>query len=169
MKAPEHQAQPTDPRAEGHLVVDVARLARDGERISGEIPAEALGFDPDDLLFQPASPLRYDLFVQPLGGELLVRGSASEDFTCLCVRCAREFRWTAEEPEVSFSLEVGDDSFADLTEELRQDIILYFPSNPVCSEDCKGLCPHCGANLNEGPCSCRPEGDPRWGGLDGLG
>ncbi len=164
----QRQQEPKDPGAEGRLVVDVARLARDGERISGEIPAEALGFDPDDLLFQPASPLRYDLFVQLLGGELLVRGSAAEDFTCLCVRCAREFRWTAEEPDVSFSLEVGDESFADLTEELRQDIILLFPSNPVCSEDCKGLCPRCGANLNEGPCSCKPEGDSRWGALDGL-
>ena len=102
--------------------------------------------------------------------EELARCKASEDFTCVCVRCGRDFPWTAADGEVAFSLEVEADEFADLTEELRECIILSFPSNPLCSEDCKGLCPHCGADLNKGPCHCRPTegGDLRWGGLDGL-
>ena len=160
----------TDKEAPQGLVVDVARLARNGERFAGEIPAEVLGYDPSDILFQPGGGLRYDLFVQLIGNELLVRGKASEDFTCVCVRCGRDFPWTATDGEVAFSLEVEADEFADLTEELRECIILSFPSNPLCSEDCKGLCPHCGADLNKGPCHCRPTegGDLRWGGLDGL-
>ena len=161
--------KPHAPEAPEGLVIDVARLGRDGESVRGEIPASVLAYDPDDLLFQPAGPLRYDLFVQQLGGELLVRGKVSEEFTCLCVRCGCDFPWTASDEEVAFSLEIGSDEFADLTEELRECIILCFPSNPLCSEDCKGLCPHCGADLNKGPCACRPSGgDFRWGGLDGL-
>ena len=161
----------TDGEAPQGLVIDVARLARNGERFGGEIPAEILGYDPSDILFQPAGGLRYDLFVQLIGNELLVRGKVSEDFTCVCVRCGQDFPWTASDGEVAFSLEVEADEFADLTEELRECIILSFPSNPLCSEDCKGLCPHCGADLNKGPCRCRPDegGDLRWGGLDGLG
>jgi len=46
------------------------------------------------------------------------------------------------------------DSIFDLTELLRQSILLALPMRPLCSEECKGLCPHCGANLNEGPCGC---------------
>lgn len=51
----------------------------------------------------------------------------------------------------------------DLTELLRQNIILALPCAPICSPDCKGLCPICGKNLNEGECQCsRRKIDPRW-------
>jgi uncharacterized protein len=50
----------------------------------------------------------------------------------------------------------------DLTEVVRQDLLLVLPLSPVCQVDCKGLCPECGANLNEGPCGCvHQEDDPR--------
>ena len=157
-----------DTEAPQGLVIDIARLDRDGEQLEGEIPVEVLDYDPDDFLFKAESGIKYSLFVQLLGSELLVRGKISEDFTCVCVRCSKDFSWTTEDNEVTFSVEVAPDAFADLTEELRECIILSFPSNPLCSEDCKGLCPHCGADLNEGPCKCKPEGDFRWSGLDGL-
>ena len=153
----------------GHVIVDVARLAVDGEQMKGEIPVAELDLDPDDFLFKPKSGLRYDLFVQLLGTELLVRGKVSQDFLCMCVRCGEDFDWTAADDEVTFSLETEVDAFSDLTSELRQAIILSFPSNPICKEDCKGVCPHCGADLNKGPCSCKPtQGDIRWGALDEL-
>ncbi len=51
----------------------------------------------------------------------------------------------------------------DMTEVVRQDLIVSLPMQPLCSPDCKGLCPHCGANLNEGPHTCEVEEiDPRW-------
>ena len=153
------------------LVVDVARLAAGGEALRGEIPVALLDYDQDDLLFHPAGPLRYDLFAERLDEELLVRGVVEEDLSCTCVRCGRDFDWTARDGDVSFSVEVAPDAFADLTAELRECIILSFPSNPLCKEDCKGLCPRCGADLNLGPCGCGSsgEGDLRWGGLDALG
>jgi len=45
----------------------------------------------------------------------------------------------------------------DLTEEIRQCLLLELPMKPLCRTDCKGLCPQCGHNRNEGPCSCRTE------------
>lgn len=45
----------------------------------------------------------------------------------------------------------------DLTEALRQEIILHFPVDQVCSMHCKGLCPKCGANKNEKECDCNTE------------
>lgn len=44
-------------------------------------------------------------------------------------------------------------------EELREALMLELPPLPLCSEVCKGLCPKCGANLNEGPCNCPPENE----------
>ncbi len=42
-----------------------------------------------------------------------------------------------------------------------EDVLLYLPNKFLCDEDCKGICPSCGKNLNEGPCDCKPEVDPR--------
>jgi len=57
----------------------------------------------------------------------------------------------------------------DLTEAIRQYALLATPMKPLCGEDCAGLCPNCGHNLNQGPCHCLPqEADPRWSKLSKL-
>jgi len=56
----------------------------------------------------------------------------------------------------------------DLGPALREELLLATPRYVECRPDCKGLCPRCGANLNEGPCDCRAESDPRWGALRQL-
>lgn len=54
----------------------------------------------------------------------------------------------------------------DLSSGIRESILLSIPMKVMCSEDCQGLCPDCGANLNEGNCNCkRKKADPRWEGL----
>ena len=49
-------------------------------------------------------------------------------------------------------------------------MLLELPMNLLCSEECRGLCPHCGKNLNREKCACRDEEEPdaRWGALDNL-
>jgi uncharacterized protein len=57
----------------------------------------------------------------------------------------------------------------DLKDIVREQILLSVPMKVVCREDCKGLCPHCGQNLNQGECKCpQPVGDTRWQALKGL-
>lgn len=52
---------------------------------------------------------------------------------------------------------------------LREQVLLSVPFKVVCSEACKGLCPQCGQNLNQGACNCAPQAaDPRWNALSGL-
>jgi uncharacterized protein len=52
---------------------------------------------------------------------------------------------------------------------LREALLLRAPHFPLCSSECKGLCPQCGRNLNEGPCTCRPPPKPgTWDTLDQL-
>lgn len=43
----------------------------------------------------------------------------------------------------------------DLHESIQEQIVMMLPQRPLCSESCKGLCPHCGADLNRGECGCR--------------
>lgn len=56
----------------------------------------------------------------------------------------------------------------DLRPAIREQWLLAVPALVVCREDCKGLCPKCGADLNAGDCSCAPVRDPRWDALRSL-
>ncbi len=72
-----------------------------------------------------------------------------------------------EEGEIDLSFYEGD-SVA-LREALREHVLLSLPMQLVCREDCKGLCPDCGANLNLSPCQCAARrADPRWSALKDL-
>lgn len=58
---------------------------------------------------------------------------------------------------------VCEDGVLDLAELVRTDFLLELPTKVLCREDCKGLCPHCGKNLNFDSCQCREQSiDPRW-------
>jgi uncharacterized protein len=151
------------------LIVDVARLEKGGETYRGETSPEAVELEPSELL-APAGGIAYDLFVQALGTELLVRGRLRLRLRCVCSRCADTFETEAADPEFVRSFEISEATeFLDLTEEVREAIILALPGYPVCGEACKGLCMTCGANLNRTTCSCHRTGrDSRWAALDAL-
>jgi uncharacterized protein len=57
----------------------------------------------------------------------------------------------------------------DITDDIRDTLLLALPMKMLCTEDCRGLCAGCGANLNEEPCRCAASGaDPRWEALRKL-
>lgn len=56
----------------------------------------------------------------------------------------------------------------DLSQAVREELLLATPQYVECRPDCRGLCPRCGADLNAGPCGCQPEIDPRWEALTKL-
>ncbi|MGN0852648.1 MAG: YceD family protein [Kiritimatiellia bacterium] len=149
--------------------IDVARLDADGEDLSGVLDDAVLEMA-DDPYLRPFAGIRYELFAQVLGTELLVRGRLAQDFDAVCSRCGADFDFTVTVPDFTASVEVGEKTeFVDLTDELRQCIILALPTYPVCREDCRGVCAMCGKNLNEGSCACsHDEQDSRWGALDAL-
>ena len=73
-----------------------------------------------------------------------------------------ELSVTAAEAEIGYYQ--GDGIL--LEDVLREQVLLALPLKVTCREDCKGLCPHCGKNLNEEQCSCNvPMEDPRWAAL----
>ncbi len=113
--------------------------------------------------------------VRNAAGVLLLDGQVSTTLHGVCDRCAAEFQRTVcypihavlvrelsndngqEDPWV-FLLR-GDD--ADIDDIVTSAFVLNMDSKLLCRQDCKGLCCRCGKNLNEGPCSCQPEADPR--------
>jgi uncharacterized protein len=57
----------------------------------------------------------------------------------------------------------------ELADVIKEQVLLSLPVKPLCKEDCSGLCPQCGQNLNQGSCDCtQARSDPRWSALEGL-
>src|SRR5881227_1688125 len=71
-----------------------------------------------------------------------------------------------EDPS-SYSL-ARDATAIDLRVALREELLLALPQWVVCRDDCRGLCPRCGKDLNAGPCGCPPPVEQRWSGLSDL-
>jgi len=72
-------------------------------------------------------------------------------------------------PDDPGSFTIDEHNILDLTEAIRQYTLLAIPMKPLCRQDCAGLCPTCGTNLNQAQCDCPPEpADPRWAKLREL-
>ena len=95
--------------------------------------------------------------VTAAGGVVLLRAIVGYRFDGQCDRCLDPFS-----REDSDELVVLEDFQLDLDELVETDLWLELPSKSLCREDCRGLCPQCGKNLNEGLCGCgKKDIDPR--------
>jgi uncharacterized protein len=75
----------------------------------------------------------------------------------------------AELQEEDLGLSIFDGETIDVDELVREQLLLALPARALCGEDCKGLCPTCGADKNTDPCDCHSrEIDPRWAGLKAV-
>lgn len=110
--------------------------------------------------------------VRNIAGVLYLEGELNVDTLCVCARCLKEVvnpvklkvsavikeEETEEDSADTFYL---DGNLADVDEIIVNAFVLGTEERFLCSEDCKGLCPKCGADLNDGPCNCKAEIDPR--------
>ena len=154
------------------MVLDVTHVLRTpGERLPFQF-----SLDLSDMEFSGRRPIS-----RPVAVEGEVRNSAdvltlsmtvSTTLDAVCDRCGKAF---LQEKTISYSCmlaeelqnEDNDDIVllesgrVDAGELARTALILGMDTKTLCSEACKGLCPRCGANLNDGPCGCKREVDPR--------
>jgi uncharacterized protein len=145
------------------------RISPQGTTETGEDPADALELKHEPGI-QALGPVQYDLHLQLVSHELVARGTVSARLNLQCARCAQWFEQEITEPDFLEVVPVLDlDASVDLTPLLREAIFLALSANPVCRPQCRGLCSHCGADLNEGPCRCPPgAGDRRWSALGDI-
>jgi uncharacterized protein len=107
--------------------------------------------------------------------DVIVTGTLGVGWSDSCRRCLRplqdtlqvdvEERYALDDPD-AFPIENGQ---IDLAPMVREEVLLGVPDAPLCRDDCLGLCPTCGADLNAGPCGCDTTvRDERWAILDQL-
>lgn len=170
------------------LTFDLARLDRERGpvHVREVVPAEAALFEDADLQLEDGLEVEADIKALS-SGEIVVRGRISGKLDRACRRCLEPMavRLEAEldllfvpEDETAPDGEEEDEQVLtfdaaagvlELGEAVRAEAILANPRFVECSEDCEGLCPVCGTNLNEDTCDCtRSEPDPRWDKLRAL-
>ena len=126
-------------------------------------------------------PVRAEGSVRNVAGVLVLQATVSTTLHATCDRCAAEFLREVSYPvEAVLTRELEDENAADewtflldndsadLDEILTTAFVLNMDSKLLCRDSCKGICPRCGKNLNDGPCQCEKELDPRFAALKQL-
>ena len=141
--------------------------------------------DLSDLCFgvsYPVSePVQAEGMVRNTAGVLVMTGNITTCIHGTCDRCASPFDREIDLPinvvlVTEMANEVNEDEWvfplegdsAELDDIVRTVFVLNLDSKLLCKEDCQGLCHRCGKNLNEGPCNCQKELDPRFAALKQL-
>lgn len=161
------------------LVLEIHDLGRQPgrmKRLQRDVPApEGIG---DDVIGVPAaSPIALDLMLESAGDGVLVTGTAQVEVSGQCGRCLRPisdptefdlmelFLYPEAEPDDEEASRVVGESI-DIEPLIRDTMVLDLPFAPLCEEDCAGLCPECGRDLNVDPDHSHASAvDPRWAGL----
>ncbi len=152
------------------MKIEILNIPEEGRRYEGTEPADILELEPGDQIRSASEPVHYELFVELISKDLIVRGTVSAAVGLACSRCAEISSTFVNDSAFLRAYEIEpDQEEVDINPDLRDAILLYSPTFPLCRENCAGLCPLCGVNRNRDQCSCRgDETDLRWNSLDTL-
>lgn len=169
------------------MILDLREFAEFPARKRIEGNSSELKLDYDSV--EGVRQILADLSIQCSGEEYFCQGEISATMTLECARCLGSFEKDfvgeldfiacSQDHYDSFRSEAIDSEdyvlfeginlVCDITDQVRQALLLCIGMKPLCSENCRGLCSICGGNLNRNNCDCeRKETDPRWSGLADL-
>lgn len=149
------------------MIFDISGILKtDGGELPIEINQlmEGLNAIADDLSFE--SPVKFKGSILNSGGVLKLKGKLSTLYKTKCSRCLNdvEAEINTDIKEDFFEEGKGEEEaytyrgkYVELEKVFKDNIILNLPAKQVCRKECRGLCPYCGANLNEETCNCKNE------------
>ncbi len=128
------------------LLINLRHLEKKALTLRGELSPEELEINSFDELVRAKPPVTYDLEVERLESQILVRGRLRVDLACECARCLKPYTQELELADWVVSLPLEGEEKAevindcvDLTPYIREDILLAFPPHPLCETQCGGL------------------------------
>lgn len=161
-----------------NLVINISRLSEGIHNYHLNIESSSLDLDErfnDDI--------DLDVVLDKTSTQILLKTEIDTNGNFECDRCLTHFShhihtaytlmylYQAQDFALENEIQIinKDTVYIDITDDVRQYILLAIPIKLLCKEDCKGLCPRCGKNLNEGNCNCEIDTiDPRWEALSKL-
>ena len=147
----------------------VSRVEKEPILLEGTEPPEFWAL-PENDPYTSDTPVAYELLVKAAAGSILVTGKVRGSVSAVCGRCLEEveFEICSEDIELYYAKSDITDEELDITADIRDELLIELPMNPLCSDDCQGLCPVCGTNRNRKSCQCTRQGNLAWGALDDI-
>lgn len=135
---------------ETRMKIHVNRVPVEGLEDHASYDPATMDMDRWDLRLE--QPVEVDAFISRVDQELVVRVQIRCPICASCARCLEDFDAVLT-PAALFSYQVTPTDVVDITDDVRQEVVLAYPMIPVCRPDCRGLCGVCGQNLNEAACA----------------
>ena len=150
------------------MKVHLNQIPTEGLHVEGEDPNSIL--DLHDPLVTPVSPVRYSLDVGLSDGGLFATGELGVDLEVECVGCLEKFRYPLQVPNFACQTELTGAELVDLTEPMREDILLALPPHPHCDWNGERVCKGAArvAEIHDAAADPLPEERDVWGALDQL-
>ena len=135
------------------MKIFIHSIPEEGIHLQDKIPSDFIA-KMEDGSFEFLGPLSLDAKIDRAEDTVLARIQARGLYQSFCARCLEkiENQWR-KKIELDFAIDKNTE-FIEMDEDIRQEIILSLPVRILCSNDCQGLCPSCGINLNKTKCQC---------------
>ena len=132
------------------MKIYVSRIPEEGLKDHASYDPAAMDMDREDIRLR--EPFEVEAVMSVADRELVVNVDIRCPVHPVCARCLEEFDSTVT-ARTLFTYQVHPTDIVDITDDVRQEIVLAYPMVPICRPDCKGLCRTCGHNLNRAACS----------------
>ncbi|MFH1269486.1 MAG: DUF177 domain-containing protein [Candidatus Omnitrophota bacterium] len=134
------------------MKIDINKIPLEGLTLEENLDPSSLDLETDIVTL--LQPVNIKAAVSRITNAVTVNLNLNGMMRLSCSRCLDEF-YVSLNKALTLNYQVdGCGPIIDLDQEIKEEIILDYPIKPLCSPGCKGLCPKCGKNLNEGGCSC---------------
>ena len=123
-----------------------------GLDIHRTIPKEGIGLSDEEIDIR--SLIKIDAHVSRVDEVLIAQTQIEADYGFLCARCLVDVK-SHQQKTYTITFDIDPEvEYYDLGEEIRQELIMDNPARILCKDDCRGICPGCGKNLNNEQCQC---------------
>ena len=136
------------------MKIHLKDIGPDGLQLDQQIASEVVESTEKDLI-KIVAPLQVRAKVERLGDTILAHTDVKTRYHAVCYRCLEDIEDDWSEQFILDFLIAANPEFIDLEDHIRQEIILSMPTQMLCKEDCRGICPGCGVNLNHEKCQCQ--------------
>ena len=159
------------------LKINIRQLDNEGDFLTGEVEVKELALEVSDPAIDISfgDKAEYALHASSVSDGVLIAGTISVDVNTECGRCLCKYTYRLTLDNICHFYEEVKSDELDISDDIREDILIALPSKYLCNEDCKGLCTTCGINLNDSTCNCTTESHDDfddelnpWSALDNL-
>ena len=148
------------------MKINIQQIPEEGLSIQAQEPCSIIDVNDERYTFN--ENIHVQAMAYHFKDRLYVLGSLKTNVGLQCSRCLKNFTQAIGNEKFSCDCEIENIDVIDLTDRIREDIIVALPIQPLCHQACRGLCGGCGKDLNEGSCGCEKQEEQRQGPFDVL-